>query len=338
MADADSTRRTEPPSHGWKPWVPMATGVLVFVVIAGGLILLQANSATLPSPWSAIAQFAAVVAIALAAAMGIRVIVPSRNKTPLFAASGRPADDQGDFRNRIALIVLTIGSIAIIALSGAVIIAFVNVSATNEPVQEKIDALLMGIFTAVLPVFATWVGTVIAFYFSNESFRQAATAAREAAQGLRPHERVSDRMIEFDKIVKIVRNRDAVTSITMTEVIRHYSSTVTRVIIFDTHRVPVFVIPKRLIPAELIDGSGQPTAAANETIDVFRKRSTTIAEETGKFSFVSEQATVDDARTIMAAAGVMDLFVTKTGQRTEAVLGWVPNDKLGPAGPTVSGG
>ena len=44
----------------------------------------------------------------------------------------------------------------------------------------KIDTLLMGVFTAVLPVFATWVGTVLAFYFSNKSFRQAAKAAQEA--------------------------------------------------------------------------------------------------------------------------------------------------------------
>ena len=51
-------------------------------------------------------------------------------------------------------------------------------------IANKIDALLTGVFSAVLPVFATWVGTVIAFYFTNESFRQAAQVARESASGL----------------------------------------------------------------------------------------------------------------------------------------------------------
>ena len=46
-------------------------------------------------------------------------------------------------------------------------------TSSNEVLQGKIDSLLLGIFGSVLPILATWVGTVIAFYFTNESYRQA---------------------------------------------------------------------------------------------------------------------------------------------------------------------
>lgn len=47
------------------------------------------------------------------------------------------------------------------------------------------------------------------------------------------------------------------------------------------------------------------------------------------FAFVSEDATVSQARTaIEALTNCNDVFVTKGGQRTEAVLGWMTNTRL----------
>ena len=70
--------------------------------------------------------------------------------------------------------------------------------------QGKIDTLLLGIFGSVLPILATWVGTVIAFYFTNESFQQAMKATAVATAGLRPPgPKVTERMIPFEKIAKI---------------------------------------------------------------------------------------------------------------------------------------
>jgi hypothetical protein len=49
-----------------------------------------------------------------------------------------------------------------------------------------------------------------------------------------------------------------------------------------------------------------------------------------QFGFVSEKATVDEAFASMRNATCVDVFVTMNGQRTEPVLGWLPDDKLSP--------
>ena len=95
-----------------------------------------------------------------------------------------PADADVVLRSRMAPIVLGIGSAAIILLALGLFIEFGVMEQNQDPnIKGKIDTLLNGVFSSVLPVFATWVGTVIAFYFTNESFRQASQAARENMAG-----------------------------------------------------------------------------------------------------------------------------------------------------------
>ena len=72
-------------------------------------------------------------------------------------------------------------------------------------------------------MFATWVGTVIAFYFTNESFRQAAQSTREAvAARTSDAGRVTDRMIPFEKVAKLVKPRAGVRQAKMAEVMTRY--------------------------------------------------------------------------------------------------------------------
>ena len=86
----------------------------------------------------------------------------------------------------MAPFVLALGGSAIVVLTLTLIIVFAIMAPKNMALQGKIDSLLLGIFGSVLPILATWVGTVIAFYFTNESFEQAAEATAAATAGLRP--------------------------------------------------------------------------------------------------------------------------------------------------------
>jgi hypothetical protein len=47
----------------------------------------------------------------------------------------------------------------------------------------------MTIFNIVLPVFASWVGTILAFYFGRENFESANQQVRELVHRLTPEER-----------------------------------------------------------------------------------------------------------------------------------------------------
>src|SRR5690242_16592162 len=65
----------------------------------------------------------------------------------------------------------TIGSVALIALIGAALNGAVRFSRTTEL-----------IFNALLPLLGTWVGTVLAYYFSKQNFESATNSVQRMAE------------------------------------------------------------------------------------------------------------------------------------------------------------
>ena len=82
------------------------------------------------------------------------------------------ADDE-KLRGSIATKVLSYGTIVLGILAAIIIIAGIILiyQAGGDPVKiDKALNLLTNIFYSLLPVIATWVGTVIAFYFGKANF------------------------------------------------------------------------------------------------------------------------------------------------------------------------
>jgi hypothetical protein len=80
-----------------------------------------------------------------------------------------------ELRGRLAQAVTVWAMVAIVALGITILaIAGYNAAATpsTEASREFIDTAKY-IFTAVIPVVAGWVGTVMAFYFGKENLRAA---------------------------------------------------------------------------------------------------------------------------------------------------------------------
>src|SRR5947208_1838203 len=74
-------------------------------------------------------------------------------------------------RTKLARLIVILSICGVVAISGVAILAADNRSATSQLV-----------FTAVLPLLGTWVGTVLAFYFARENLA-AATDSALALQG-----------------------------------------------------------------------------------------------------------------------------------------------------------
>jgi hypothetical protein len=285
--------------------------------------------------WEELLQLALSVGIAFGVAALLRYaivfLIEPVPKAPPLAAT--PVE----LRDRIAPMVLLIGSAAIIVLALGLAIAFVDLAKRpGSELADKIDSLLMGIFTSVLPVFATWVGTVIAFYFTNESFRQAAQATREAAQGVTSAERASDRMIAYDRIAKHeVENRADVRKEPMEKILALFNDNTTRVIVFDRKaKAPIFILrkasppmPDGWLPFDPLKAANHP--ATGKTIeDYVQGNGGQNINDAQRFGFIAESASIETARTEMLKLGGTDLFVTATGQKSEPVIGWLPADKL----------
>lgn len=191
---------------------------------------------------------------------------------------------------------------------------------------------------------ATWVGAVIAFYFSNESFRQAAEASGALGKDASADEPITSatRMIPVDKITGIVlkgpRKHPAFSSeelrkapdasdaypgkaeeVGMKDIVWMLSNaTVSRVVIFDPQMNPVMIVRKKLIPEDL---------EGDANVEQYLAKGQNRADA-ANFQMVPETATVGEAREVVRMFKTADLFVTRTGQKGEPIKGWVPDDRL----------
>ncbi len=247
------------------------------------------------SPWAAAAGFAAKAIVA-----------------PTKASTEPPVDHM---RDRLALTILTVGTSAIVVVSLAIVIVF----ARDYTLRTKLGEFGPTMFTTLVPVFSTWVGTVLAFYFSNESFRQATESTRSLFNRDRDDDIPIKRegiMVPYDKITKVgvVDEADArkqpVTAASFTD-------TASRLIFFDKGRHPLFVIRKKRFDAK----------PANATVDDYLREDGNKADATN-FRFLSESASLADGLTSLEHTKASDFFITPRGDASEPVLGWVSDDAL----------
>ncbi|WP_158693542.1 hypothetical protein [Neorhizobium alkalisoli] len=305
-------------------YLPLLVGLAAF---AASLILLDMPTVAWGG-FEKLAHLAGIVALSGVLVIVARHAIGPQKVAESAAANAGPADTW--MRQRIAPIVLTGGTLAITVISALLIIVFWRLAAepvSNNPIREKLDAILMSIFTATLPVFATWVGTVLAFYFTNESFKQASEAALLAANP--PHVHLapaSSRMIPYEKIAKLEVDRGGVRSTLMSEVHSLFNDQTTRVIVFDKARSPVFIIRRKNVPAEWIDETGK-FKGLSATIDDYLKASNNAADAV-QFGFSPQSVSIEQALRALQDSNSDDLFLTATGQKTEAVTGWLTRARL----------
>jgi hypothetical protein len=309
--------------------------------------------------WQAMGMLIVALGIAFGVAAMLRFAL-----APLIAepSSSAAADANTALRSRIAPIVLSIGSIAIVVLALGLIIAFVYLSVhhaeielqdgtirqilPNQRVAEKIDTLLTGVFTSILPVVATWVGTVLAFYFGSENFRQAADSTRGAMNDRQPVKKtIADVMIPYDRIASVFVDHDEdAPKVPMADVIHTMSEAATRVVVFNKkNRTPLHIIrsavppmPKNWITADFkttdetgeVDAGGKPKPNPKTIQDYLNENATKNAADAKSFRFVAANVTPEDVLALMSKQKVDDVFITQNGQETSPVLGWVASHDL----------
>lgn len=306
-------------------WFPalLALGV-------SGLIL----SRFLPAADGTLRQGAVAVLLAFGAGLGVIALVrlARPREAEAFASSPTSAAPEVDdlIRHRLAPVVVAIGSAAIIVLALVVIFTLANLD--DSTIKAKLDTILVGVFSAVLPVFATWVGTILAFYYSSENLRQATQSARELTQGARPEaESVTDlkRMIPYERITKYILGEGQNASDPREVKIADLESLmkgdlVSRVVVFGQARKPVAIIRKKSLEGYRSQTPALPADAklGEFLIDVTR------ATDAKRYRFVPASATVAFARQVLSTHNVADIFVTDGGQEDEPVKGWITDERL----------
>jgi hypothetical protein len=223
-------------------------------------------------------------------------------------------------RQLIALVVVGASLVAVAAISGLAI-GFA---------KDRTGASRL-VFTSVLPVLGTWVGTVLAFYFARENL-EAATSSTLALTGREREVSVVDVMIhEADFVTYDLAAGGQPESVKLSAVRAQMAKVdppSRRLPIRDPARAVLYVIHDSTLSAFADKHHKTIDQIADLTIGDLLKDSEykEILEANG---FVSRDATVAEARTVMSSiTHCNDVFVTASGKRDERAIGWLTNTLL----------
>ena len=240
--------------------------------------------------------------------------------------AGRRAssDSGGQTRHQLAIIIIALSIIGISVFAGLAI--WLASSGSDRADTTRL------VFSSVLPLFGTWVGTVLAFYFARENL-QTATASTLALTGrAQPDTPVQQVMIPKSQILSYdLTGGEDVMAIRL-KVLRDRMTAkgLQRIPILNQSGAVVYVIHQSTIDsfASSVNKNPQDDQAFTETMAALLSDPTyeAAAEAIG---VVGPNAVLAEARTAMRSVpGCNDVFVTTSGRRMDPVLGWLTNTDM----------
>jgi len=233
--------------------------------------------------------------------------------------ANEPGPGQGpSVRNWIALGILLLSALAITVL------ACVAVQADNS------NALT--IFNTSLPVFASWVGTVLAFYFGRESFESANSQMRQLISKLSPEERaqapISNIMRKLnDTVHQKLERSDQLSELDLKQLRDRLTTTVSRLPVIGPDLAPRLLIHASAIDKYLASGGKDSDSLATFLSSMAKEG---MGFEVGQgFVLAAAGETIAAAKARLESLPMcQDIFITQQGKSDEPLLGWVSNIRL----------
>ena len=218
---------------------------------------------------------------------------------------------------------ITLGSIAALLVLG--LIAVYRATDVDDTLK---------VINILLPVLATWVGTVIAFYFSKENFESAARNINELTKQLTSEEKLKSIpaksvMLPIEKVSKLVLNTTPDKIKLKADVLDAIlaKNNVNRLPVLIDSGIPSYMIHRstleQFIVSQVVKGRKVEELTLQDMLDD-PEFSTKVRE--GAFVTIKDTATLGEAKLLMDQnRNCSDIFITDDGGRTGKVLGWITN-------------
>ena len=231
-------------------------------------------------------------------------------------------------RPLLAMIIIIAVFVGILALALAILFLSTDKSANFEQM-----------LTMLLPLFGSWVGTVLAFYFTRENFESATKSYRQLVSALTPEEKLKsslavDHMLKrfhfevFDETIllsKILENLDNAPGQHNYPAAKKFY----RIPILDESNRPKHLLHRSTINAftwhNLVAGMSSEEVQNLTLGDLlndpnFKNRFATT------FVTLGDRATMADVKARMSQfESVQDAYITANGQPDSVVYGWITN-------------
>lgn len=252
------------------------------------------------------------------------------------------------YRERLGSRLIFTCTVALVVL-GAFVMggAIVSELRGNAPNAIKDTAQLL--FSALLPLLGTWVGTILAFYYSKENYeagtRGAIDAVRSAMQRLGSTAATDVMMSRAMMVTLDVPAGKAIEDVLLSAVVAKFKTTganglpISRLPVVSSDGACVAFLHRgvwsEMLAADLI-ARGAPdmgTATLGTLLGQAyppRKDTTYAQFVRAAVAVVARGASVADAKAAMEQVpGCQDVIVTGSGTRAEPVLGWISNIDIG---------
>lgn len=236
------------------------------------------------------------------------------------------AAPNGSRRDQIAMIVLISG------IGGLVILAATIICLDKASAKE--------VFNALLPMFGTWVGTLLAFYFSKDNFEAATQSVTSMAGKISvASERLQqipakDKMRLLKDIGFYPMKKGEEDKCVLSQLLDQ--TKYDRIPMMDGNRM-VYLVYRATINQYLSNVALKKVVIAGKEVSMVsladaiqdpRLRNTFEKS----FGFVSETATLADAQREMERVSkdvpCNDVFVTPSGKPDEAISGWITDNTI----------
>lgn len=187
------------------------------------------------------------------------------------------------------------------------------------------------VFSSMVPLLGTWVGTVLAFYFARENFETAAATTLKASRVAADTPVVSVMIQRSQMVVKQLATGESESDVVLGDLMTLMKSKgYHRIPVLDQAGLLICVVHEALVLSFAMESRQVATdpnflASTLQDLSVYPD----LRELLKASAFVSETATVDLARSRMnAMERCNDVFVTESGREGEPVMGWLPNTLL----------
>lgn len=219
-----------------------------------------------------------------------------------------------------------------VSVLGVIALAFIVIMRTTDAQQVNT------IFTAVLPLLGSWVGTVLAYYFSKDNFETANRSLSDMVDKIGPQEKlksvtVLEKMITKGKI--FYKKTSEVGQTKLVDILQKFNESNevwSRLPILDDQDRPDRIIHRTLIDKYLVDKlwNADPAGPAMSfdqfTVQDLLQDPKFVQYLDANFATVSESSTLADVKALMdSIPECKDVFVTKNGTKDEPILGWITN-------------
>lgn len=221
-------------------------------------------------------------------------------------------------------------AITLFAFSFA-ILGWVANKALSCEICDQDDRIQL-VFTTITTLVGTWVGTLIAFYFSRENFEAASRSMQKTIDRLSPEERLhavpaENAMIPRSQMTTFDLATDQeLASVPLAALVERFASdkNVSRLPILKPDGSITAIVHRSLLNRYLQANKDvqDPTIGSIEN-------DTDLGPKLKLFGVIAKGRTLRDAKTAMGSQpGCKDVFVTATGAAGENVIGWITDSRI----------